>query len=127
MKWEVTGSHRDSGQDMTVVVDAASARDAESAAVDMGVLVIDALPVQSAPAAPAATPPPGPPAIIPRGHRICPNPNCGHIGKPRRKAKGSLLVFFVLLCMFVVPAILYLLFFGGAITVCQKCGNRIDS
>lgn len=56
---------------------------------------------------------------------ICPNPNCGYKGKPRRQARGSVLVGLILLCFFLVPGILYFMFKGGYRYSCPKCGMQI--
>ena len=56
---------------------------------------------------------------------ICPNPNCGYRGKPKRKARGSVLVGLLLLCFFLLPGILYFIFKSGYRYSCPKCGLQI--
>ena len=56
---------------------------------------------------------------------ICPNPNCGYQGKPKRTARGSVLVGLILLCFFLLPGILYFIFMGGYRYSCPKCGLQI--
>lgn len=56
---------------------------------------------------------------------ICPNPNCGYRGRPKRQARGSAVIGLILLCLFIVPGILYCLFRGGYRYTCPKCGMQI--
>lgn len=58
---------------------------------------------------------------------ICPNPNCGFKGPAQRKARGSILIGFVLLCFFILPGLLYFMFKGGYRYSCPKCGMQISS
>ena len=58
---------------------------------------------------------------------ICPNPNCGYTGEARREARGSCLVALILLLLFILPGILYLMFFQGYRYYCPKCGMQIAS
>jgi hypothetical protein len=56
---------------------------------------------------------------------ICPNPNCGYRGKPRRKARGSIIVG-LFLCMFLLlPGILYFMLKSGYRIYCPRCGLQI--
>ena len=51
--------------------------------------------------------------------------NCGYHGKPKIKSRGSCVLFFVLLILFVLPGILYALWMAtGRKYSCPKCGNR---
>lgn len=56
---------------------------------------------------------------------ICPNPNCGYKGQPKREGKGSAIVLIVLLCFFILPGILYAFACGGARIKCPKCGLQL--
>jgi|GEM_PF-6979231 len=65
------------------------------------------------------------PASLPRGAIICPNPNCGYRGKPRRRARGSLFLLVFLFCLFIIPGLLYLMFRSGYVLICPRCGLQI--
>lgn len=58
---------------------------------------------------------------------ICPNPNCGYRGKPRKEAEGSCLITLLLLCFGILPGILYLALKGGCRHYCPKCGVQIGT
>lgn len=58
---------------------------------------------------------------------ICPNPNCGYKGIPKRTARGSALVGLILLCFFILPGLIYFMFKGGYRYTCPKCGMQIRS
>jgi hypothetical protein len=58
---------------------------------------------------------------------ICPNPNCGYHGPPRKEARGSWLIFILLFLLFAVPGLLYLLLMTGYRYYCPKCGMQIAS
>lgn len=53
---------------------------------------------------------------------ICANPNCDYRGTPKRIAKGSALVFILLLCLWIIPGIVYGIVMSGYRYVCPKCG-----
>jgi len=66
------------------------------------------------------------PAIKERKREIiCPNPNCGHKGRPIIKHKGSLLVGLLLLFLGVIPGLLYFIFYHKKYYICPKCGVKI--
>jgi len=66
--------------------------------------------------------------IIPqKGEIICPNPNCGYVGKPKKVARGSCLIGIILLCLFLLPGILYFMFMSGYRYQCLRCGVQISS
>ena len=56
---------------------------------------------------------------------VCPNPNCGYrgSGKPAGSKSGCLLI--ILLCLGIIPGLIYLLFFGKSGIICPRCGIRI--
>ena len=58
---------------------------------------------------------------------ICPNPNCGYKGGPRRQARGSVLAGLFLCCFFLLPGVLYFAFKSGYRYHCPKCGMQIAS
>ena len=60
-----------------------------------------------------------------RGEIICPNPNCGFIGQPKRVARGSCLIGLILCLCFLLPGVLYLVFMQGYRYVCPRCGIQI--
>lgn len=53
-----------------------------------------------------------------------PCPVCGHRGPPVKKAKGSIVVAFVLLMFGILPGLIYLMFFSGYVWVCGRCGAK---
>ena len=56
---------------------------------------------------------------------ICPNPNCGYRGAPRRESRGSCLIAVLLLCLGIVPGVLYLVIMSGHRYYCPRCGLQI--
>ena len=56
---------------------------------------------------------------------ICPNPNCNYVGPGKRSGGGCGCLLVVLLCLGILPGIVYLLFFGKPGIVCPKCGMKI--
>jgi len=58
---------------------------------------------------------------------ICPNPNCGYKGQPRRQTRGSVIVGLFLCCLFLLPGILYFMFKSGYRYLCPRCGMQIAS
>ena len=55
---------------------------------------------------------------------------CGHIGKPKTRTKGSILIEIVLWLLFIIPGVLYSLWrLISREEVCPKCGapNMIPS
>jgi len=58
---------------------------------------------------------------------ICPNPNCGYRGEPKKVARGSCLIAAVLLLFFLVPGILYLMFRSGYRILCPQCGVQMSA
>lgn len=58
---------------------------------------------------------------------ICPNVNCGYEGPARRRARGSAIVGVVLLCLMVLPGVLYLIFAQGYRYYCPNCGIQVGS
>ena len=58
---------------------------------------------------------------------ICPNPNCGYEGEPRKEARGSCLVGLILCCFFLVPGIIYFIVRGGNRYYCPKCNFQIGN
>lgn len=59
-------------------------------------------------------------------HVICPNQNCNYVGEAKTTGGPNGCVFFILLLLAVVPALIYYLVCGKQRTViCPKCGIRI--
>jgi hypothetical protein len=48
-------------------------------------------------------------------------PICGSTRPPRRRSKGSCLVLLILLLLFLLPGVLYAMFFSGHVWVCPDC------
>ena len=47
---------------------------------------------------------------------------CGTVGKPKVKNKGSIAVLLLLLLFFIVPGLIYLLWMASSrVNVCRKC------
>ena len=50
-------------------------------------------------------------------------PNCGYVGKPKVKIKGSFAVELVLWLLFIVPGLIYSIWrYSGKYYSCPKCG-----
>jgi len=56
---------------------------------------------------------------------ICPNPNCGYEGKPKKKARGSIIVGLVLCFFFLIPGLLYFIIKSGYRYYCPKCNLQL--
>ena len=65
--------------------------------------------------------------VMVKGSIICPNPNCGYQGRPKRIARGSMLVAVLLGFFFIIPALLYMLIYSGYRYECPRCGNEIKT
>lgn len=61
------------------------------------------------------------------GSMICPNPNCGYKGGRRKVARGNAIVGVLLCCFFLLPGVLYFMFFRGYRYYCPKCGMQIGA
>ena len=57
---------------------------------------------------------------------ICPNPNCGYQGKGKQVGGSNGCLLIILLCLGILPGILYLLWAPKKGVVCPKCGCRIN-
>jgi DNA-directed RNA polymerase subunit RPC12/RpoP len=58
-------------------------------------------------------------------HVICPNPNCGYVGRSMRKQHGSMAMTIILLLLWLLPGILYAIFCRKRYLACPKCGVAI--
>ncbi|MBI2839651.1 MAG: hypothetical protein HYX75_15170 [Acidobacteria bacterium] len=56
---------------------------------------------------------------------ICPNPNCGYRGTPRREARGSALLGCFLMFLFLLPGIFYFMLKSGWRYYCPRCGLQM--
>src|SRR6266403_2723696 len=56
------------------------------------------------------------------GDIICPNPQCGYVGPPKKEARGSLLVAILLCFLFLLPGLIYMIAMSGYNYVCPRCG-----
>lgn len=65
------------------------------------------------------------PRVLLPGEVICQNPNCGYVGKPRREATGSAAILIVLLLLWILPGVLYWIFFSGYTNFCPRCGMKL--
>jgi predicted RNA-binding Zn-ribbon protein involved in translation (DUF1610 family) len=50
---------------------------------------------------------------------------CGFSGKAKIKARGSILITLILLCVYVVPGLIYALVCSGYKAVCPNCGRLL--
>lgn len=57
-----------------------------------------------------------------RGLYDCP---CGFSGEPTKKARGSVLLTLVLLCVYVIPGLIYAIVFSGYKGICPDCGRTV--
>jgi len=62
-----------------------------------------------------------------RGEIICPNPNCGYVGKPKKQPRGSLAFGFLLTLLMILPGLIYFALLSGYTYICPKCGVEIRS
>lgn len=90
------------------------------------------------PAAPMSPIPPMPvsapiPASAPvrrqpgRGEIVCPNANCGYVGPGQKIARGSTIIGILLLLCWILPGIIYFMFFSGYRTCCPRCQCQINN
>ena len=56
---------------------------------------------------------------------VCPNQNCGYRGPGKKSGGTSGCLLVVLLCLGILPGIIYLLFFGSPGIICPRCGMKI--
>jgi len=56
---------------------------------------------------------------------VCPNPHCGYVGKPIRRARGSLALGCLLTILVFPIGLIYLLFTGGYRYYCPVCKMQI--
>ena len=59
------------------------------------------------------------------GEIICRNVNGGFIGKPKKVARGSLVVGIIFTLLFILPGLLYFVFMAGYNYICPRCGLHI--
>jgi hypothetical protein len=59
------------------------------------------------------------------GELICTNPNCGFVGKPTRKGRGSAIVMIVLFLIAVLPGLIYVILMSGYDYFCPQCGAKL--
>jgi hypothetical protein len=58
---------------------------------------------------------------------LCPNPKCDFRGPPSCEARGSAVVGVLLCLFFLLPGILYFMFFSGYRYFCPKCGMQLGA
>ncbi len=61
------------------------------------------------------------------GDIVCPNPNCGYVGRPRIESRGSILFLILLNCLCLFPGFIYWVMSRGHRTYCSRCGCLIAS
>ena len=76
-----------------------------------------------------------------KGEIICPNPNCGFVGAPRRKSRGSTFAILSLILLGLIAGlvnlllgglvflalVLYAVFYRGYRYYCPTCGMQVAS
>ena len=62
-----------------------------------------------------------------RGEIICPNLNCGYVGKPKQQARGSVAVGCLLTVIMILPGLIYFALMSGYTYICPNCGVEIRS
>lgn len=98
-------------------------------------MVTAPLPAKPIPAATASKVSPLPPVSTAspvrrqpgRGEIVCPNLNCGYVGPGDKIARGSTIVGILLLLCWILPGILYFMFFSGYRTCCPQCKCQINN
>jgi len=84
--------------------------------------------VAQMPPMPVAAPLPAPVRRQPgRGDIVCPNPNCGYVGPGKKIARGSTIIGILLLLCWILPGIIYFMFFSGYRTCCPRCQCQINN
>lgn len=53
-----------------------------------------------------------------------PCPACGSLEPAVKKAKGSRVALIILLLLWILPGILYLIFYNGYVYACPRCGYK---
>ena len=54
---------------------------------------------------------------------VCANPNCGYRGPAASKPKGSRAALWMLMCLAIVPGLIYAILYSGTVYYCPKCGT----
>lgn len=68
-------------------------------------------------------------SLMPRGWKVsakqmvCANPNCGYRGAAAEQAKGSRVALWVLMCLAIVPGLIYGIVTSGKRYCCPRCGT----
>lgn len=72
------------------------------------------------------------PPALPKGYKppdgpliICPNSNCCYRGPSRRISRGSMWITLLLLCIGIVPGLLYSIFCERSSLHCPNCGIKV--
>lgn len=133
-KWRVVGVDQESGLETSLVLEASSSQVAALMAKRKGIDVADIVDIakeqvdiirkEMEHSIPNEEPPQSRRPLR-QGEIICPNPNCGYRGTPRRVARGSSIVAIVLLLFFLLPGLIYVMFKGGYRYYCPRCGTQI--
>ena len=58
---------------------------------------------------------------------ICPNPNCGYQGTPKFRSSFSYIIFIPLLCLGVIPGLIYMAVTNGVKVHCPKCNVQVGT
>jgi hypothetical protein len=61
------------------------------------------------------------------GDIVCPNPNCGYVGPGQKIARGSTIIGILLLLCWILPGVIYFMFFSGYRTCCPRCQCQVNN
>ncbi len=61
------------------------------------------------------------------GDIVCPNANCGYVGPGKKIARGSTIIGILLLLCWILPGVIYFMFFSGYRTCCPRCQCQINN
>ncbi len=123
-KFRVQGAIRDSGDDVRVVLDAASVSDALSKAKQLGILVAEIEILEDALVQPSHDSPRVRSGLEENPRQpVC--PICGAIGSLYRRQKADMVLAVLLLILFFPAWIIYRAFTAGEAMYCRKCGAKV--
>lgn len=61
------------------------------------------------------------------GDIVCPNANCGYVGPGKKIARGSTIIGILLLLCWILPGVIYFMFFSGYRTCCPRCQCQVNN
>jgi hypothetical protein len=123
MKYEIHGADSITGADRKIMVEALSEKEALSIASKQGLLTTNIYKIHHVPLEDKDDP------IVQTDKIICPNPKCDYRGKPKKIARGNLLVAILLAIFSVILGVLLyidLLSKVGDLSIQLTVGEPID-